>query len=159
MAAIQIPTGFVPVVQGYGMKGPGGVRRTDVAGGSPRYGLEWDRGFSQFNVAMVMTEVKFAIWTTFYHLIIKKGSITFSMPLDGGLGVQDHDCNIIPDSYTATRTDGRVTTVTFSVDASPRIYDITPADGQTLIDFWNLYGEDGSALLARIALFATVDLR
>lgn len=156
MPVIRIPSGFEPVVQGYGFKGPGGVKRTMVAGGLPRYALDWDRGSSEFNVALVMTAAKFAVWTAFYHLIIKKGSITFTMPLDSGLGLQDHDCNILPDSYMATRTNGPITTVTFSVDATPRIYETTAAEAQELIDFWNSYGESGSSLLAAIAYFATV---
>ena len=148
---IQIPSGFMPMVQGYSLKGPGGVKRIEVAGGMPRYGLSWDQGAGQYNVAIIMTDVKFQVWSMFYHLIIKKGSIAFNMPLDSGQGVQDHTCNIIPDSYMATRIDGRATTVTFAVDATPTVYQITSADAQIIIDFWNIYGDDSSRLLARIA--------
>ena len=39
-----IPNGFVPVVsQGYNPTGPGGIKRTEVGGGMPRYALDWDR--------------------------------------------------------------------------------------------------------------------
>lgn len=154
---IRIPNGFIPLVQGYGFKGPGGVRRTEVAGGMPRYALEWDRGMSQFSVAMVMNETKFSVWTAFYHLIIKKGSIAFTMLLDSGMGLQDHDCNILPDSYTASRTNGKVTTVAFSVDATPSVYALSTADAQAMIDVWNVYGENGSNTLAAIDRFANHD--
>lgn len=155
--AISIPNGFVPMVQGYSLKGPGGVRRTEVAGGMPRYGLMWDQGAGQYNVAMVMTAAKFAVWSMFYHLIIKKGSIAFNMPLDSGQGVQDHTCNIIPDSYMATRIDALATTVTFAIDATPSVYQMSASDAQTFIDYWNAVGDDNGALIARIAQFATVD--
>ena len=155
--AISIPTGFVPMVQGYSLKGPGGVRRTEVAGGMPRYGLQWDQGASQYNVAIIMTAAKFSIWSAFYHLIIKKGSIAFTMPLDSGQGVQDHTCNIIPDSYMATRIDGLATTVTFSIDATPSVYQMSSTDAQSLIDYWNTYGDDNGTFIARLAKYATVD--
>lgn len=155
--AISIPNGFVPMVQGYSLKGPGGVKRTEVAGGMPRYGLQYDQGASQYNVAIVMTLAKFSVWSAFYHLIIKKGSIAFTMPLDSGQGVVDHTCNIIPDSYMATRIDGLATTVTFAIDAVPSVYQMSAADAQALIDYWNVYGDDNGALAARLAKFATVD--
>ena len=155
--AIQIPNGFVPTVQGYSVKGPGGVKRTEVAGGMPRYGLQWDQGAGQYNVAMIMTGAKFAVWSAFYHLIIKKGSIAFTMPLDSGQGVVDHICNIIPESYMATRIDGLATTVTFAIDAVPSVYQLSSVDAQNIIDFWNLYGDDSSRLLQRLAQFSTVD--
>ena len=154
---IQIPNGFVPMVQGYSVKGPGGVKRTEVAGGMPRYGLQWDQGASQYNVAIIMTAAKFAVWSAFYHLIIKKGSIAFNMPLDSGQGVVDHTCNIIPESYMATRIDGLATTVTFAIDATPSVYQMSVADAQNIIDFWNSAGDDSGQLLPRIAQFATVD--
>ena len=154
---IRIPNGFIPIVQGYGLKGPGGVRRTEVAGGMPRFALEWDRGAMQFSVAMILSATKFSVWTAFYHLIIKKGSITFTMPLDSGLGLQDHDCNIVPDSYAATRTNGQLTTVTFSIDAAPRVYDLSATDAQAMIAVWNMYGENGGATLAAIDQFANHD--
>lgn len=152
-----MPNGFQPVIAGYGFGAPGGVMRTEVAGGSPRYALDWDRGPQQFAVTMILPPDKFSVFTAWFHHIIKKGAITFTMPLDSGFGLQAHDCNIVPGSYSATRVNGQVTSVAFSVDATSRAYDMTAAEAQTMVDVWNQYGTGSGALLARIARFATVD--
>jgi hypothetical protein len=151
------PNHMKPTVAAYSHGGPGGVVRTDVAGGAPRYGLDYDRGTAQYNVTLVLDKTQFLIWTAFFHHIIKKGAITFDMPLDSGFGTQQHACNIVPDTYQASRTGGIAMVVSFTVEAESKVYDITATEAQELINLYNLYGADTSALLARLAKFALVD--
>ena len=79
------------------------------------------------------------------------------MPLDSGFGTELHACNIMPGSYSAVRTAGILMVVAFVVEAESKAYDFTAADAQKMIDLHNLYGSDASALLLRLAKFATVD--
>lgn len=157
MANPVMPNGFRPTVAAYSHGGPGGVMRTNVAGGASRYALEYDRGLQQFNVTLVLDKTQFAVWTAFFIHIIKKGAYTFDMPLDSGFGTELHACNIMPDSYSASRTGGIAMIVSFVVEAENKAYDMTAADAQSMIDIYNAYGTDANALLARIAQFANVD--
>lgn len=152
-----MPNGFKPTVAAYSHDGPGGVMRTEVAGGAPRYALEYDRGLQKFNVTLILDKMRFSVWVAFFIHIIKKGAITFDMPLDSGFGTEMHACNIMPGSYSASRTGGVAMVVSFVVEAENKAYDFSAADAQALIDLYNEAGDDASALLARLAEFALVD--
>jgi hypothetical protein len=152
-----LPNGFMPVVSGYTIDEPGGVMRTDVAGGAPRYAMEWDRGTQRFQVTLILDAAGFSAWTVFYHLQIGKGSLAFLMPLDSGLGVLPHQVNIMPGSYSAVRSNGEMVVVSFVAEAENQVYLMTAADGQALLEVYNQYGSDANSTLARIAQFANVD--
>lgn len=152
-----LPNGFKPTVAAYSHDGPGGVSRTEVAGGVPRYALEYDRGLQKFNVTLILDKMRFSVWVAFYIHIIKKGAITFDMPLDSGFGTEMHACNIMPGSYSATRTEGIAMVVSFVVEAENKAYDFSAVDAQALIDLYNEAGDGSNALLARIAQFALTD--
>lgn len=152
-----MPVGFTPTVANFSLDEPGGVARTEVAGGAARYALAWDRGPQRFQVTLVLDGVKFSVWTAFYHHIIKKGAITFDMRLDSGFGPDTHAVNIIPGSYSATRTNGTVMVVSFVVEAENQVYNMTAADAADLVDFYNSTGGDSVAVLKRIEQYATVD--
>ena len=152
-----LPSGFKPTVAAYSHDGPGGVLRTDVAGGAPRYGLDWDRGLQKFNVTLILDKAQFSVWTAFFIHIIKKGAITFDMPLDSGFGTELHACNIMPDSYSASRTGGIAMVVSFVVEAENKAYEFSAADAQGMVDLYNEYLDDSNELLRRLAQFATQD--
>jgi len=152
-----LPSFMRPTVAAYSHGAPGGVMRTDVPGGVPRYALDYDRGLQQFQVTLILDKTQFSVWTLFYMRIIKKGAITFDMPLDSGFGTQLHACNILPDSYQASRTGGVAMAVSFVVEAESKAYDWTDADAQTLFTLYELYGKDTDNVLARINKFANVD--
>ena len=153
----SIPKGFKVVTSGFGTDGPSGVKRTEVAGGRARYALDYDRGTQRYNVSIGMTAQRYAVWTVFFHHIIKKGAITFDMEIDGGFGLQVHACNIMPGTYNADRIGGNVTVVRFAVEAESRVYDMSASDAQTYIDLWNQEGDGLLALLSRLATFANID--
>lgn len=156
MAAPRIPNGFMPLIQGYGIGSPDGVWQTDVGGGLPRSGVQWDRGQQQFQIAMVMTPEKFAVWTAWFMHVIRKGAYYFVMPLDSGFGVQDHTCLMVPGSYSAMRA-GKHTSVSFVVSAESRAFDMTASEAAALVDLWNESGEGLVELLERLAQFANED--
>ena len=159
MPALQtLPTRLKPVVAGYSYDEPGGVLRTDVAGGAARYALDWDRGPQRFQITLLLEALQLSVWSAFYHHVIKKGAIAFNMPIDSGFGTSPHSVNIMPGSYSAARTGGILTVVSFVVEAESQAYAMTGADALALLDLYNTYGDEADALLARLARFATVDL-
>lgn len=152
-----IPNGLKPIVASYSHGGPGGVMRTEVAGGAPRYALDWDRGLAQYSVTLILDKLQFSVWSAFFHGVIKKGAITFDMPLDSGFGTQTHACNIVPESYQASRTGGTAMAVSFVVEAESQAYELTAAESLELVEIYNTYGAETDELLARIERFATLD--
>ncbi len=157
MANPVMPNGFTPTVAAYSHDDPGGVMRTDIAGGAARYALEYDRGLQKFNVTFIFNALQFSVWTAFFIHIIKKGAYTFDMPLDSGFGVELHACNIIPGSYSASRVGGILTSVAFVVEAESQAYELSAEGAGGLVDMHNEYGAEAIYVLARLAQFATVD--
>lgn len=157
MTTIRIPNHLKVTTTAFSASAPGGVWRTDVAGGSPRYGLEWDRGTQQFRVQMVLDAMQLGIWSVFFLRVIRKGAITFAMPIDSGMGLQDHDCHIVPETYATSRVGGQYTTVSFAVEATPSAFAVSDADAAALLGLWDVAGETSGDLLERIARFALVD--
>lgn len=156
--SIALPSYFKPVVQGYSISDPGGVLRTEVAGGSPRYGMDWDRGPQQYTVTLILDAQLFSLWTVFYHKIAGKGSLQFSMPLDSGFGVQPAEVNIVPGTYSAERTAGIMTVVSFRVEAENPVYQMSDEDAKNMLDVYDWYGPGTNALFDRIHIFANFDL-
>ena len=152
-----LPAGLTPTVAAYSHGGPGGVMRTEVSGGAARYALDYGRGTQQFNVTLILDKLKFSVWTAFFHHIILKGALTFDMPLDSGFGTEAHAVNIVPGTYSASRTGGTAMVVAFVVEAESKVYDMTAVDAAALIDVYLIYGDDSNKLLDRLAQFANVD--
>lgn len=152
-----LPASFLPIVEGYSFGSPGGVRKTEVAGGMSRYAMQYDRGVQEFKVTMVMTPDKFSIWNLFFLRVIKKGSISFEMQLDSGFGVDTHLCNILPGSYNANLVNGAFYSITFSIEAESQAFQFSDEDIQANMDLYSLYEKDYRNILIRIGQFATVD--
>ena len=152
-----LPAGLKPVVEGYQFDEPGGVLRTEVAGGAARYAMDWDRGPQRFSMTLILDALQFSVWSAFYHHVIKKGSITFTMPLDSGFGVSPHAVNIMPGSYNAARTGGIMMVVHFVAEAESQVYAMSAADAGLMVALYGEYGAYSNAILAAIAKFATVD--
>jgi len=152
-----LPRDLNPVASGYQFDEPGGVLRTEVSGGAPRYGLDWARGTQRFQVTIICDALKFSVWSVFYNWAIAKGSIAFDMPLDSGFGVAAHSVNIVPGSYSAARTGGVMTVVSFVAEAESQVYAMGAADAVALLALYDEYGAYSAALLERLALFATID--
>ena len=149
-----LPRDLYPVTSpsGYSHGAAGGVSRTQVEGGFNRYALDFDRGVQQFNVALACTAGHYQIWTLFFYNIIKKGALSFDMPLDSGSGLQTHSVNIIPNSVSVNETDGNNFVVTFQVEAESSAYDFDTDATDTILAIWEA-GEDVGDLFDAIAEF------
>lgn len=159
LSAATLPAGFVPTVAAYSVEGAGGSMRDGIAGGVAAYALDYDRGLDTFSVTLMLEPAQFAIWTVWFHRLAQKGVRSFTMPLDSGFGSAPHVCSIVPGSYSAARTAGRVMAVSFVVEAENMAYSFSIAEADALTDFYTISGADAPALLARITRFATVDTR
>jgi hypothetical protein len=151
-----MPNGFVPLLASYSQGPPDGVLRTDVAGGAARYALEWARGRQQYGVTLLLDQMQFMVWSAWFHRLIDKGALTFSMRIDSGFGPQPHDVNMIPGTYQATRASDKWI-IGFSIETESQAYLLTPEEAAALVELYNQYGELFDGLLARIARFANVD--
>jgi len=152
-----LPAGFIPITASYQGDEPGGVVRTDVAGGAPRYAMDWDRGTQRYHVTLILNDNQFALWTLFYAWQIGKGSVAFSMTIDSGLGPNPHMVNIMPGSYNAMRTDGNISSVTFVAETEADVYAITAAQAQAMFDAYSTYGNNSKRFFDRLAKFANSD--
>lgn len=157
MAGLFNVYGIKPVVEGYSMDDAGGVLRSEVPGGASAFAMDLNRGTQRFSASLVLTAAQFQVWTVYYTRIIKKGAISFDMPLDSGFGVSPHRVNIMPGSYSAARAGGILWAVNFVVEAEPQVYALGLDGAASLVALYGLYGRESNALLARIAQFATVD--
>jgi hypothetical protein len=158
MTAINLPRDLYPVTSpsGYSYGAAQGVNVTQVEGGFNRYALDFDRGTRVFNVALACTAGHLRVWELFYLRIIKKGALSFEMPLDSGTGLEQHVVNIIPNSVNTAATDGNNFVVTFQVEAEPKIYDFTEEGAAAIIAIWNA-GADITELFDRLAEFTLED--
>jgi len=153
-----LPRDLYPVTSpsGYSHNAAGGVSRTQVEGGFNRYALDFDRGVQQFNVALACTAGHYQIWTLFFYNIIKKGALSFDMPLDSGSGLQTHTVNIIPNSVSVNETDGNNFVVTFQVEAESSAYDFDADGTASALAIWE-NGDDLGDFIDRLALFVLTE--
>jgi len=160
VATPRVPNGFRPSIQRYGFGAASGLTMTEVGGALPRPGRRWRRGTALYNVTMVMTRLKFNVWSAFYYGIIDEGAIQFFMPLDTRGGeLVDHLCVMLASSYRVEPVSGSLMwNVSFDVAAEPSLSGMTMADAQAVIDVWNIYGEDTEKILDALIAFSTVKL-
>ena len=157
MTTPTLPSQFVPISGSYSHGGAGGVVRTEVAGGSSRYALAYDRGMQKWNVTFNIRDTGYSAWVAFYHHIIKKGALTFTMNLDSGFGLEPHNVNIIPDSYSQSTTDWNTHIVSFVVEGESTVYQMTEEEGIALVMLFSTYGDGANDLINQLAQFATID--
>ncbi len=154
--ADTLPSGMVPLLSGYGHNGPGGVVRDDVDGGLGAYALDWEGGVQAFRCTLFLQPAQYRRWVVWYHRLIGKGAQSFSMPLDSGFGVVPHLVNIIPGSYSASRS-GLNMVVSFGCEAESTVYQLGEDGAEDLLEIYDVYGTGIPALFDRIAQFANVD--
>lgn len=159
MPTPAMPTGFKPIIQGYGIGPPDGVEMTEVAGGMPRVGLRFDRGKQAYQVTLILLPDAFFVWQTFFHKKIDNGAIQFTMPLDSGEGLEPHLCIMVPGTLNVARAgDSPIWSVTFTVLAESPFYALTDDAADSILDFWEGgYTEGLEELLDRLAIFALSD--
>lgn len=158
MTIPRLPSGLCVAASGYSIGDPGGVRRTGVAGGYARYANSYLRGSQQFQITIIATEAQHNIWTVFYHRKINKGAISFEMDLNSGSGLQAHSCNIVPGSYSSAALGGNNWSISFVVEATATVYELSQEQADDLLELHEAYGDDLDPLLKRLAKLVLVDM-
>lgn len=162
MAIPVLPSQFKPIFGSYSYGGPGGVVRTEVAGGANRYALQFDRGMQKWNVTFHISDSANSAWVAFYHYAIKKGAITFQMNLDSGFGLEPHNVNIVPETYSASSTEFGRHVISFVCEGESSVYRMTEADALALVNLYATYGDgltdsDVDTILFDLYKFANID--
>lgn len=152
-----IPAGLCVAAQGYSFGEPSGARRTQVAGGAGRYGMSFYRGTTFFNVTLVLTDAQMRVWTLFYQRRVALGTLPFSMELDSGMGVQPHECQIVPGSYQSALNQ-TVWVVSFQVEAVSSAYGEPQEVPDLELDYWENTGRLLGPMLDRLTIFANEDV-
>lgn len=156
---IQMPRGLVPVTAAYMVGSPGGVMETEVAGGAPRYAMEYDRGVQPFNCTLILDKKQMQIWALWYLHLIKKGAVTFEMPLDSGFGVAWHRCNMVPGSYSSSRVGDDKTSVSFVVKAESQAWQYDYDQALLIVAVHDTSDDELDQLLARLSRYVNTDLK
>jgi hypothetical protein len=156
LTPLAIPLGLSPVVSGYGHGGIPGSMRGDVAGSFGQFGQDWMGGVQDFTCTIILTPAQMRIWTIWFYRLVRKGGLSFDMPLDSGLGLVPHLVTVLPGSYSVTRN-GEISIVSFSVEAESTLYTLGRAGAESLLAIYAENGIETAALLARLAQFAVVD--
>lgn len=157
MSLPKIPAGICVAAQSYGFSGPTGARRSDVAGGRGRYGLNYYGGTSQFAVTLILTPDQLYAWTLFYQRRIALGTLPFEMELDSGLGILPHECNILPDSYQASKNQ-TLWSVSFNMEAKSSAYELDQTVSDLELDYYDSTGQFLGPMLDRLTIFANSDV-
>lgn len=121
-----LPSSLVPQVAAYSGRGAGGVSRIETGGGAARYRVEWARGRESFDISMNLSEGAFQAWNAFYHHMIRKGALPFTMRLDSGLGTMPHTVYLVPGSYQTSSVSG-LWSVGFTVECDNPVYALSQA--------------------------------
>ena len=79
------------------------------------------------------------------------------MNLDSGFGLEPHDVNIVPDSYSRSATDWNSNIVSFVVEGESTVYQMSEEEGIALVMLFSVYGEGATDLINQLAQFATID--
>lgn len=128
-----------------------------MAGGRGRYALAYARGTQYFSVSLVLDLYEFGVWNAFYLRKIAEGTITFDMPLDSGNGVALHECNILTETYSVSRTAGVGMVVSFDVEALSQAQTFSDEMIEEILTTHEVYGDDAPAALSRLARFVLLD--
>jgi hypothetical protein len=158
MPTPRIPSGFKPLVAGYGLGAPDGTAVSEVGGGLPRAALMWDRGTHPVTLSFLNSPERHEVWTVFFRHVILKGTVAFICPLDTGMGYADHLVQMIPETYSAQRMNSPWWTVAFTALVESAADDLSPEEVTRVLDLWEQSQEDYDDIIRGITKLATVDM-
>ena len=158
MADPRFPDSIKPVInQGYDFGMPNNVLEQPVAGGSPLLILDTKYGYVDFNVVIVGNPLKMQVWNDFYYGKINSGSAKFVMVLDSGNGLEDHVCQILPQSVNQSESNDPTRIISYVVRAERTPFQDNPYEG-ALVDLYEEFGDNLPAILDRLAIFVNIDM-
>lgn len=114
-------------------------------GGLPVTALDNTIESPVFKLNFLLTESDFLLLMNFYDTDINHGANSFSMQLNGGQGIEAHQCTIVPGSFTYNQPSKGNWYVAFDVWAEKTFSQLDVCDN--LYQVWDCYGEQTCALL------------
>jgi hypothetical protein len=153
---INFPSILKPVVnQGYSFGGSDNIIKTPVQGGNILQRKRFKTGVVSFSVAVVGGRTEKIVFTDWYYGKINAGADKFIMNLDSGRGIEEHICQIDPETIQWNGSQDPIWTINFNINAES-----TPAQFSNgeIFDLYEEYGSDLEPLLNRLAVFSMQDL-
>lgn len=151
------PPNIKPIVTEYSFNMPDNVLEHPVSGGSNLQILDTKFGRSPFQVTIIGTPLKMQVFNDFYYGKIDGGSAKFIMELDSGNGLEDHTVLIQPSTIRQSFANDPTRIISFIVWAEKTPFQDDPFGGG-LSDLYEVFGEDLTAVLSRLAIYANEDI-
>ncbi len=136
------PNDIKPLIsKNYSTSRGANVVATPVTSGLPRQGLNTTLESPPFNLNFSLTNLEMQVLLSFYDGPLNHGANSFKMNLDSGMGIEEHQCKIVPGTWNPVKpNNGRwylaltvVAEVTSSqLDTSTAVYDLYAVYGTTL---------------------------
>lgn len=148
------PSAIKPLTnKSYSTKRGGNVIASPVGGGLPRIGLDTTLESPEFNLNFSLNNLQMQVIMIFYDTIINHGANSFSMQLDSGNGIETHQCNISPGTWSLSKpVDGTwYLAVTVIAESTSSQFNVCT----NLFDLYACYGNTLGAVIR--GLTSTVD--
>ena len=150
------PSALKPVVnQGYDFSASDNVIEQPVQGGKPLYILDYATGPVVFNVSIVGDRLQKQVFNSFYYGLIASGSGSFTMDLDSGNGLEEHNCQIIPSTVRNDGSGDPTWIISFQI-----IAETTPIQSNSgnIAELYEVYGDGITDIFDALADFTLVHL-
>lgn len=153
------PSSIKPVIsRGYSFGTSKNIISIETMGGAPIQVREFRTAPVMFNVTVVGTVLIKQVMTDFIYGKINSGADKFYMNLDSGMGIEQHTCQLVPDSVQFDDGDGPIWAVSFQVRAESTPAQDSGGFGGNLVDLFNVYGDNTEALFDALNQFVNVEL-
>lgn len=119
------------------------VRSNNVQNGPPRFRLQADSGWLQFNVGWSFDQLQTQVFENWFKHTLRNGSKSFNIELQVAGGLLEHECYFVGvPQYTQNQ---RRWSVTASLLAISRV-GLSECDGESLIAMFNVFEEPNKAI-------------
>lgn len=154
MSDLRFPATLKPIVnKGYSYTRGSNVYRNAVTGGLPRQGRDTYFEPVPFSVTLVTSALGNQAFQSFLNNI-HGGADSFIMPLDSGLGIQDHQC-IITSTVNIDSDDGKNWTIAFTITAERTAIQEDTCLTANLPDLFGCYGDCLASFLKTYGVYET----
>lgn len=140
MSDLRFPASLKPIVnKGYSSTRGSNVFRSQVSGGLPRQGRDTYFEAVPFTITLVTSSLGRQAFLSFLNQI-HAGADSFVMPLDSGLGIQDHQV-MITSNINESTDDGKNWTFSFTLTAERTAIQEDTCLTANLPDLFGCYGD------------------
>lgn len=154
MSDIRFPASLKPIVsKGYSQTRGSNVFRTSVTGGLPRQGRDVYFEAVPFSITLLTSSLGRQAFLSFLNNI-HAGADSFIMPLDSGLGIQDHQV-MITSTINDSTDDGINWTFTFTITAERTAIQEDTCLTANLPDLYGCYGDCLAGFLKTYGVYQT----